>query len=486
MAIRDLPRRPSLEHLDNEAEALERGVLEGDPAALAQAQEFCPRFGERADDFGLTDAQRTVARSYGQPSWGRLKNYVEVITTYARDPHTVGPLADTADEFLRLACLVYGGDDLGRPESAARMLAEEPSLAARSIHTAAAAGDVNAAASILAGDPSQASRLGGPFAWEPLLYVAYSRLENGDHVAVARLLLEHGADPNAGYLWDGAYLFTALTGAFGYGEDAPNQPPHRESIALARLLLEAGADPNDDQTIYNRHFRRENDYLELLLDYGLGKARRGPWPGRLGGHLAPPQLLAEDALVFVAGDDSYCERVELLLRHGVDPDGRGTQHPALGSHRPIELAFAEGARKNLELLRAAGAQLPDVDAVDAFLSLCMQGEREAVERELDRDPGLAAAAIGRNPRALIDAAQRGNAPGVELLARLGYDVNLTHNGQTALHLAAYQGHRQVCELLVFLGADPSLRDNAYDAPAAGWARHAHHDELADWLTRQTP
>lgn len=35
----------------------------------------------------------------------------------------------------------------------------------------------------------------------------------------------------------------ALTGAFGYGEDSPNQPPHHESIALARLLLEAGARP---------------------------------------------------------------------------------------------------------------------------------------------------------------------------------------------------------------------------------------------------
>jgi ankyrin repeat protein len=172
------------------------------------------------------------------------------VSDYGRTPHEVGPAADPADEFLRLACLVYGGDDLARPARAAEMLRADRSLAGRSIHTAAAVGDAQAAARMLAADPSLASSVGGPFDWEPLLYAAYSRVASDDRadsqVEVARLLLERGADPNAGYLWDGTYLFTALTGAFGSGEDAPNQPPHHESIALARLLLEAGADPNDE------------------------------------------------------------------------------------------------------------------------------------------------------------------------------------------------------------------------------------------------
>jgi ankyrin repeat protein len=364
------------------------------------------------------------------------------------------------------------------------MLRRDPSLAGRSIHTAAAVGDA-AAATLLAADRSLATATGGPFGWEPLLYVAYSRLVSDDpthsHVAVARLLLEHGADPNAGYLWDGAYLFTALTGAFGYGEDSPNQPPHHQSIALARLLLEAGADPNDDQTIYNRHFRPDNDYLELLLAYGLGTTRRGPWPERLGEHLAAPKLLPEDALVFVADNDAFAERVALLLRHGVDPDGRGTQHPGLRGMRPIERAQLAGAQRIFELLLAAGARPPASDAVDGLVGLCTRGERDAVKRELGRDPALAAAAIRRHPRALIDAAERGNTKGVELLAQIGYDVNLRRDGQAALHLAAYAGNRELCELLLSLGADPTIRDNAFHAPAAGWARHAHHDELSIWL-----
>lgn len=99
------------------------------------------------------------------------------------------------------------------------MLRGDSSLAGHSIHTAAAVGDVAAAERMLRADRSLASATGGPFRWEPLMYVAYSRLvTNGprhSHVAVTRLLIEYGADPNAGYLWDGVNLFTALTGAFG-------------------------------------------------------------------------------------------------------------------------------------------------------------------------------------------------------------------------------------------------------------------------------
>jgi ankyrin repeat protein len=412
---------------------------------------------------------------------------VDGIGRYTRHPHEVAELPDEADEFLRLASLVYGGDDLGRPARAAEMLRRDPSLARRSIHTAAATGDAAAVAEMLAADSSRATAPGGPFGWEPLLYVAYSRVgpqaEGDSAVAVARLLLDHGADPNAGYLWDGRYLFTALTGAFGYGEDAPNQPPHPESRALAGLLLEAGADPNDDQTIYNRHFSPGNDHLELLLAHGLGQARRGPWPQRLGERLTEPALLLEDALVFVADNDAYADRVALLLRHGVDPDGRGTRHPALCGLRPVERARRHGAQRVEALLLAAGARPPGGDAVDDLLAAATRGNRSGVDRALAGEPGLAAAVVRRHPRALADAAERGNRAAVELLARLGYDVNARH-GQAALHGAAYAGDGAMCELLLRLGADPSIRDSSFDATPAGWARHAHHDELAAWLEAQ--
>src|SRR5262249_48899648 len=135
---------------------------------------------------------------------------------------------------------------------------------------------------------------------------------------VARLLLAREADPNAGFLWSGNVPpFTALTGAFGEGEDGSNQPPHRNQDALARLLLEAGADPNDGQALYNRHFRRNDDHLKLLFAYGLGQERGGPWfrrfPDRL---MSPAAMLAEE--LWCAARKNFVERVELLVAHGAD------------------------------------------------------------------------------------------------------------------------------------------------------------------------
>lgn len=89
---------------------------------------------------------------------------------------------------------------------------------------------------------------------------------------------------------------------------------------------------------------------------------------------------------------------------------------------------------------------------------------------------------------LIDAAERGNVEGPACL-QIGHDVNQLRIGQAALHLAAFNGNRELCELLASLGADPNPDDDAFHAPASGWARRAHHDGLASWLKeaeRQTP
>jgi len=83
--------------------------------------------------------------------------------------------------------------------------------------------------------------------------------------------------------------FTALTGAFGEGEDGNNMPPHQHRDALARLLLEAGADPNDGQTLYNKHFNPNDEHLRLLFEHGLGQDKRGPWYARLGDRLHSPR-----------------------------------------------------------------------------------------------------------------------------------------------------------------------------------------------------
>ena len=90
---------------------------------------------------------------------------------------------------------------------------------------------------------------GGPFDWEPLVYAAYSRLdseaEEHSTLEAARMLIEHGADPNAGFLWDWGGKFpclcTALTGVLGLGETDVHriegplyQPPHQRCFEFVQ------------------------------------------------------------------------------------------------------------------------------------------------------------------------------------------------------------------------------------------------------------
>jgi len=195
--------------------------------------------------------------------------------------HTPPPPSGAAplDEvFVRLACLVYGAWHRSNIAKAERLLRENPGLAGATIYTAAAAGDVDAVLAAIHRDPALIDAKGGAINWPPLLYACYSRLDaapqerwsrlspsSRSSLDVARLLLERGADPNAGFMWEGTYPFTALTGAFGRGEDNVNELPHPRCDALARLLLDAGADPNDTQTLYNRHFEPNDDHLRLLF-----------------------------------------------------------------------------------------------------------------------------------------------------------------------------------------------------------------------------
>lgn len=417
------------------------------------------------------------------------------MTQHSRSPHrqpvggAIRSERELVDEFLRLACLTYDGsiDREGRWKQARELLAEHPELDNATIHTAAAVGEVAAARSLLAEDPSRARQKGGPHSWEPLLYLAYSRIDStaSGHstLEVAKLLLEHGADANAGYLWEGLPSpFTALTGAFGKGEGDP--PPHQYSMQLARLLLEAGADPNDSQTIYNYSWSRGDDWLELLLEHGLGKGSGGPWHARLApAHPTPAQLL-QDALLWATLYDNP-ERVRLLLRHGVEVDGHGTRHPLMEGHTAYQFALLSGSTEIAELLAAVGANTT-LEPVEEYLAACMRAERATVERLLDADPTLRSEAVARKPQLIIRATELGSLDAVRLLAELGFDANHVKRlapHHTALHQAAFDGNLQLVKILLELGADPTINDRSYDSTPLGWAQHNDQQQVVDYLAR---
>lgn len=208
------------------------------------------------------------------------------------------------------------------------------------------------------------------------MYLCYSRIDVGraqsQVLTAATLLLQAGADPNAGYLWRGMSTpFTALTGVFGEGELGPRrQPRHPFAKSLATLLLDRGAHPVDQQALYNRMFRPDDSHLELLFDHGLADAGPSPWELRLG-EAIPTRDQMWRAQVVWAAEHGYATRLALFARRGVDvtgvdlivptlpddPDARD-EHGATALHH----AAWDGDLRLIERLLAAGADPTIVDS----------------------------------------------------------------------------------------------------------------------------
>jgi len=490
----DLPSEPSLIQLRHQARDLQRAVRSGAADALAEVAERHPGGrpdGTAATSFTLSAAQLVVARRYGFPSWARLRRYVEVLERYSRFPARMaadGP-ADPADDFLRLACLRYEDDQPERWAQAHQILAEHPAITQASIYVAAAAADLPRLEASLAADQGAAGRPGGPYRWEPLFYLAYARhdpqIGQAAVLGAARLLLEAGADPNAGYLWHGLPTpFTVLAGVFGEGELGPvRQPRHPHAQPLARLLLEAGADPNDGQALYNRMFEPGNDHLELLLEFGLGTGDGGPWKARMGDALDTPEQMVRGDLRW-AITHGMADRVRLLVAHGVDivsPFGDGVT--------PAERAATTGHPDLVRYLVAHGATEPDLRPGQKFAAAALVADHAAIAELRAAHCGLAEA-VGRRRAALIVwAAAHGRPGSVELLAGLGFDVNAMGRSdapasdpwQTALHVAAMEGNLGLAQSLLRLGADPDIRDQRFNATPLGWARYFGQQQLIDLL-----
>ncbi|WP_235892737.1 ankyrin repeat domain-containing protein [Mycolicibacterium hodleri] len=365
-------------------------------------------------EFALTIAQHVVARNVGFSSWPRLQAYLRTAEQLRREP-TAAVDDDPLSRFLSLACLTYSHDDSpARWSAAEEVLRANPDLPERSLHAAAAVGDASAVRTHLEERPEGARAQGGPFGWTALFHLSASRVPQQDPLPTALLLLDAGADPEAGYLWLGLPTpFTVLTLCFGEGEAGPGrQPRHQACEELARLLLARGADPNDAQTLYNRMFGRDDGHLRILLEAGLGRGGGGTWHRRLGEALESPVDMVQRQVDW-ARDRGFTERVALLAAHG----------------------FADGCP----------ADSPSPWA------------------PTHPEPAIASA---------------GTPDGVRALCAAGGDLDELFDGHTMLHHAAWIGDIELVVALLDCGADPDALDTEYGMTPLGWAEHGHADSTS--------
>jgi len=489
------PHWPNFNQFKRQAKELLKSYRAGDANAVAEVERY-----EQTPDpaaFALHDAQRVLARSYGFTSWQKLKSYVQTIENY-RQP--LEPRADDdANKFLRLACITYfDGDHPSRRERARQLLAEKPHIASANIYTAAAVGDVAAVTDLLTKNADVHAK-GGPFDWEPLLYAAYSRIdseaEEHSTLQVARLLIEHGADPNAGFLWDwgGQFpcLFTALTGVLGLGETDVHrvkgplyQPPHQHCFEFARLLLEAGADPNDNQGLYNRMQYPNDEHLKLLFEYGLGKDQGGPWFKRFFQHWprvdnrSPSDILSYQLRYAVTAN--YFDRVKLLVENGADVN-HTSQYPT-NARAPYAEAVYHGHQEIADYLVASGAKRIALSTADEFAAACNRVDADRARELVTSHPSLL-----DDARELLSlAAEEGRANSLRLLVELGFDVNGEVGSFSPLHYAALAGQLDTVKLLVELGADVDGRDSEYDSTPLGSANYKGQRDVVEYLLQFAP
>ena len=454
---RTLGAAANLESLKKEAKRWLKALREGDGAARERLRRIVPN----ADaDVGLREVQHALALEHGVAGWTALK---ELLADRALAKRSA---SERADDFLRHAI-----DRAGGP-LAAHILRKHPHVARFSLHTAVVGGDLAEVERRLAHDSAAASATGGPKNWQPLQYLCYARLplaeSSQDAVAIARALLDAGADPNATWNegWD--VPFTVLTGVIGDGEQ--RHAPHPRAVELAELLIERGADPYDAQSLYNTSLSADDTFW---LDFLYSRSESAGDAERWRSKNAWPSNGMLDYLIGNAVSRNHVKRTRWLLERGANATA-----PHFYSKRNLHTeALLGGFTELAQLLVDFGARPETLDDVHAFQAACMRGDRETARRLLAAHPEYL-----RFPGPMYQAANRDRVNVAEMLLELGMSPDVEHGGWTALHSAAHSNSVRVAKLLIERGATIDIRDKKYHSTPLGHAVWAGNHAMVDLLS----
>ena len=430
-----------LKKFRRQAKDLRRGHEAGEARALARLKNYPPR----RDDQPLKHADylHTIAMENGFRTWPAMKFAVE----------TQG--LDRAQKRQRLGSAMH----FGQFWMVDQLLADAPDLIETSLPLQVMSYDLTGVRRWLETNPKLAVTPEG--FGPPMIHLCRSKMlkhwpeREADMLAIADLLLAHGADVNVGVP--------------GYVDSDHNLPPlyfalgHADNLPLARWLLEHGAEPNDQESLYHSTELGHHEGLKLLLEHG-----------------ADPR--GTNALLR-AMDFHDHGAVELLLAHGAraedfNPGPVGGELPWVtralfqaarrgSDRRMIDLLLGDG----LDLERAQEGVSPYVYA-KVFGNADLVAALEAAGAVTPLSPVeemMAAAAEGRDAGGFIDAAKipeafadlireilwlPGKLPHVQRLVEIGVPYDKPDmSGLTPVQIAGWEGLPEVMAYMLSLKPD---------------------------------
>ena len=385
--------------------------------------------------------------------------------------------------------------------AALALLERYPAIARHDHRGACAAGDFAAVETMLAADPTAATRAVPGDEVPPLVYAAITDVKRrrgvpeADQVAIVRRLLDAGASPDSSVpLPDTSDRIPVLY-----------FPCVAGNVAVARLLLERGANPTDGESLYHAAQHDHRDVLALLRDHGADLSRG-------------PAAYGNTPLYFLAShrasnpqSAAAMRGLEWLLDHGADPNVPlarvldGTTPAQLGEtplHRvvasghgadvvrrllergatvdapradgvtPYRLAVRTANVAAADALAAAGADVSRLTPVDRLLGACLRGDAAAAHALVTAHPGLVASLDDDAARTILLAEHDERPAAVVLMLSLGWPLGVEGEwGGTVLHWAAWHGRAAIVRQLLDHGAPVNVRDSRFGSSAIAWAAH---------------
>ena len=506
---RKLTPATSAENLKKEAKRWLKALRENDAKAIARFERAYPKAPGRPV---LRDVQHALAVEYGMAGWKELMAALPQARAESSPPLAAPPEAppEAVARFLECACPDHHVRGLPAHRmarhAAMRILEENPGIARESIYTATVCGEIEEVRRILDERPELAnakrevtgrdrSGAGGQFdflgdfggkPWEPLLYLCFTRLplakSNENSVAIAKLLLDRGADPKA-FFMAGDSRYTPLVGVIGEGEEGRPPHPHRDELVM--LLLERGAEPYDQQVLYNIHFHgKVLWWLKLVYEFSIKAGRRADWEDPEW-HMLGMGNYGSGARFHlrIAVQHNDLELADWCLEHGANPNAAPEKSPALSRGSLYEFAVRLGHTEMAELLARHGAERREVILADEdrYVAACLRLDHEEIRRLLEQHPEYL-----QSPKAMFEAGRKDRADAVALLLELGTPLEVEdEKKQRALHVAAWNDAVHAAELLIERGAEVDPYELNYSSTPIDLAVYAGHPRTIELLRRHS-